>query len=73
MCFRFLQVCVSFLRTGELPHHDHGHVEGLDEQPLAAPGNEDKVFRMDDDLHPRVEDGEGTARGGDRPDRGDRA
>lgn len=32
MCFRFLQVCASFLRTGELPHHDHGHVDGMDEQ-----------------------------------------
>ena len=31
MCFRFLQVMVSFARTGELPSHDHGHVEGLDE------------------------------------------
>jgi C4-dicarboxylate transporter, DctQ subunit len=31
MCFRFLQVATSFWRTGELPHHDHGHVEGLDE------------------------------------------
>jgi C4-dicarboxylate transporter DctQ subunit len=31
MCFRFLQVSWSFLRTGELPHHDHGHVDGLDE------------------------------------------
>ena len=52
MCFRFLQVCVGFLRTGELPHHDHGHVEGVEELPLSAPGNEDKVFRLDDDLHP---------------------
>jgi C4-dicarboxylate transporter DctQ subunit len=52
MCFRFLQVCVGFLRTGELPHHDHGHVEGVEEVPLSAPGNEDKVFRLDDDLHP---------------------
>lgn len=32
MCFRFLQVMVSFGRTGELPSHDHGHVEGLDEE-----------------------------------------
>ncbi|AEV27486.1 TRAP-type C4-dicarboxylate transport system, small permease component [Azospira oryzae PS] len=32
MCFRFLQVAVSFLKTGELPHHDHGHVEGLEEE-----------------------------------------
>lgn len=31
MCFRFLQVMVSFAKTGELPSHDHGHVEGLDE------------------------------------------
>ena len=52
MCFRFLQVCASFVRTGELPHHDHGHVEGVEEVDLQAPGNEDRVFRMDDDLHP---------------------
>lgn len=31
MAFRFLQVGWGFLRTGELPHHDHGHVEGLDD------------------------------------------
>ena len=31
MCFRFLQVARHFQRTGELPHHDHGHVEGLDD------------------------------------------
>ena len=55
MCFRFLQVCVGFVRTGELPHHDHGHVEGVDEVSLTAPGNEDKVFRLDDDLHPHDE------------------
>jgi len=29
MCFRFLQVTLNYWRTGELPHHDHGHVEGL--------------------------------------------
>jgi C4-dicarboxylate transporter DctQ subunit len=34
MCYRFLQVAVSFIRTGELPHHDHGHVDGLDEEEL---------------------------------------
>ncbi|WP_184034090.1 TRAP transporter small permease [Chitinivorax tropicus] len=32
MCFRFLQVAWRFLRTGELPKHDHSHVEGLDEE-----------------------------------------
>jgi C4-dicarboxylate transporter, DctQ subunit len=32
MCFRFLQVCVAFVRTGELPHHDEGHVDGIEEE-----------------------------------------
>ena len=31
MCFRFLQVAWAFARTGELPHHDVAHVEGIDE------------------------------------------
>lgn len=31
MCFRFLQVALAFARTGELPHHDHGHVDGLED------------------------------------------
>lgn len=35
MCFRFLQVLVGFVRTGELPHHDHAHVEGMDEEKAA--------------------------------------
>ena len=35
MCFRFLQVCVGFWRTGELPHHDHGHVDGMEEEMAA--------------------------------------
>ncbi|MBS0319456.1 MAG: TRAP transporter small permease [Proteobacteria bacterium] len=41
MCFRFLQVAWSFWRTGELPHHNPGHVEGLDAEE-AVP-----------DLHPQ--------------------
>lgn len=32
MCFRFLQVATTFMRTGELPHHDVAHVEGLEEE-----------------------------------------
>ena len=40
MCFRFLQVAWSFWRTGELPHHDVAHVEGV-ESVQAVP-----------DLHP---------------------
>jgi C4-dicarboxylate transporter DctQ subunit len=51
MCFRFLQVAWAFVKTGELPHHDHGHVDGLDEEP-------DAMYRMDDNLHPHP--GKGT-------------
>jgi len=29
MCFRFLQVAWWFSRTGQLPHHDVAHVEGM--------------------------------------------
>jgi C4-dicarboxylate transporter DctQ subunit len=36
MCFRFLQVAWAFWRTGKLPHHDPGHVEGVVESPSAA-------------------------------------
>ncbi len=36
MCFRFLQVIVSFLRTGDLPRHDHSHVEGLEEEDISG-------------------------------------
>lgn len=30
MCFRFLQVAYGFWRSGELPHHDHAYVEGVE-------------------------------------------
>ena len=40
MCFRFLQVAWNFVKTGELPHHDVAHVEGVD-APAIVP-----------DLHP---------------------
>jgi C4-dicarboxylate transporter DctQ subunit len=36
MCFRFLQVAWAFWKTGALPHHDPGHVEGVVESPAAA-------------------------------------
>src|ERR1044071_8768825 len=38
MCFRFLQVTWTFFWRGELPHHDAGHVEGVDEDAAAAGG-----------------------------------
>jgi C4-dicarboxylate transporter DctQ subunit len=47
MCFRFLQVTVNFIRTGELPKHDHSHVEGMDDAK-----DDINWFAMDDDLHP---------------------
>lgn len=47
MCFRFLQVALQFLKTGELPHHDHGHVDGLDQE---VPVDVD-VYGMSDNLH----------------------
>jgi C4-dicarboxylate transporter DctQ subunit len=43
MCFRFLQVAWQFGQTGNLPKHDHTHVEGIDlasdDFNPAAPGN----------------------------------
>ncbi|MGC1517646.1 MAG: TRAP transporter small permease [Azonexus sp.] len=48
MCFRFLQVCLAFIRTGELPHHDHGHVDGLEEE---VPPADVDFYGMDDNLH----------------------
>jgi C4-dicarboxylate transporter, DctQ subunit len=43
MCFRFLQVAWAFARTGELPHHDVGHVEGIEYE---------QSFNLPDALHP---------------------
>jgi C4-dicarboxylate transporter, DctQ subunit len=37
MCFRFLQVAWGFISRGELPHHDHAHVEGIDLEENEAP------------------------------------
>ena len=34
MCFRFLQVAWWFYWTGQLPHHDAAHVEGVDDDNL---------------------------------------
>lgn len=49
MCFRFLQVAFAFWKTGELPKHDHGHVDGIeDESPVENP------YNMDDNLHPNA-------------------
>ena len=48
MCFRFLQVAWAFHKTGELPHHDHGHVEGLETvTPIDI-----NPYGLRDNLHP---------------------
>jgi C4-dicarboxylate transporter, DctQ subunit len=39
MSFRFIQVAFAFMRTGELPVHDHGHVDGLDDAELSIVPN----------------------------------
>jgi C4-dicarboxylate transporter DctQ subunit len=48
MCFRFLQVTRGFLKTGELPHHDHGHVDGLDDEKPPVDVN---LYGLNDNLH----------------------
>ena len=48
MCFRFLQVTWNFIGTGQLPHHDAGHVEGIEEVRI-----EDVIpVMVVPDLHP---------------------
>ena len=37
MCFRFLQVAYSYWKTGDLPHHDHTHVEGIEVDTAIGP------------------------------------
>lgn len=53
MCFRFLQVAWSFIRTGELPHHDAGHVEGMEEDGQL------EALSMPSDLHPEQSEKKG--------------
>ena len=56
MCYRFLQVMVSFARTGELPTHDHGHVEGLDDEDDENVLLEGEAFSIAEDIeHARRE------------------
>jgi C4-dicarboxylate transporter, DctM subunit len=62
MCFRFLQVAWSFVRTGELPHHDPAHVEGVPQTPPAAADGA-TVEGVADPFHP-VAPGPATKRNG---------
>ena len=47
MCFRFLQVMVIFIRSGELPHHDHGHVEGVENDEILKVVLTDQAVKED--------------------------
>lgn len=38
MCFRFIQVGLRFIKTGELPRHNEAHVEGIEEVTEDVPG-----------------------------------
>jgi C4-dicarboxylate transporter DctQ subunit len=58
MCFRFLQVAWSFVKTGELPHVDHGHVEGLEEEQQSTESRIEDLKKSD--LFPH------DAKGGDK-------
>ena len=47
---------------GEIPHHDHGHVDGLDEE---VPPVDTNPNAMNDNLHPvdkRAHDGQGDSK-----------
>ena len=62
MCFRFIQVMVGFIRTGDLPHHDHGHVDGVDDEEVPV---DMEPFSGVEDLHPR-DLGKHSLPGGDK-------
>ena len=53
MCFRFLQVAWAFRRTGQLPQHDHAHVEGVSVAEGDQVSHELVWAEVEDDLHPR--------------------
>ncbi len=54
MCFRFIQVGWRFIKTGELPRHNEGHVEGIDEVLEDTPGT----------LHGEIVHGDALTEGG---------
>lgn len=58
MCFRFLQVMVSFGRTGELPSHDHGHVDGIDDDVVLDVGAAIEIAEQREHAHAGKSDGD---------------
>ncbi len=51
MCFRFIQVMIKFGSTGELPTHDHGHVEGLEEGEVLVLGEAIEIAEQREHAH----------------------
>jgi C4-dicarboxylate transporter DctQ subunit len=58
MCFRFLQVMVKFAQTGELPSHDHGHVEGIEEGEVTEVGEAIEIAEQREHAHAGLSEGE---------------
>lgn len=56
MCFRFIQVMIGFARTGELPTHDHGHVEGLEEGEVLQVGEAIAIAEQREHAHAGLSD-----------------
>jgi len=51
MCFRFVQVMINFAQTGELPSHDHGHVEGIEEGEVLTVGEAIEIAEQREHAH----------------------
>lgn len=58
MCLRFVQVMVRFAKTGELPTHDHGHVEGLEEGEVLTIGAAIEIAEQREHAHAGMTDNE---------------
>ncbi|HOI51084.1 TRAP transporter small permease [Azonexus caeni] len=56
MCFRFIQVMIKFARSGELPTHDHGHVEGLEEGEVLVVGEAIAIAEQREHAHAGLSD-----------------
>ncbi|MDD2742836.1 MAG: TRAP transporter small permease [Rhodocyclaceae bacterium] len=51
MLYRFIQVMIKFASTGELPSHDHGHVEGLEEGEVLTLGETIEIAEQREHAH----------------------
>lgn len=56
MCFRFVQVSRSFAKTGELPTHNHGHVDGLEDEIPTTVGHAIELAEQREHAHAGLSD-----------------